>query len=303
MQKEEIIKKIQQLKKEQNAIILAHNYQNIEIQEIADFIGDSLELARISSQVKESTIVFCGVFFMAETAHILAPEKTVLLPVLSADCPMARMVDTQTVLETKKKYPEAIVMTYVNSTADVKAVSDICCTSSNAMKIAQALSHKQIIFVPDKNLGRNISRFIPKEFIYVEGYCPVHEHIKAEEILKIKETLPDAELIFHPEVNPSIAIYADKLLSTGHMLTYAKNVSGKTLVIGTESGLFHRLQKEAPQNRYFNIGRDLICPNMKKIRLENVLESLEKQTHKIVLPADIREKAKNAITKMLDYSK
>ncbi|HOJ49457.1 MAG TPA: quinolinate synthase NadA [Spirochaetota bacterium] len=295
----EIISKITELKKKKNAIILAHNYQSPDIQDIADFIGDSLELARISSQVKEDIIIFCGVFFMAETANILAPHKKVILPVPDADCPMARMVDKSLVIETKKKYPDATVVTYVNSTADVKALTDICCTSSNAIKVVNSVETDKIIFLPDKNLGRNIARFVPKEFIFIEGYCPVHNFIYENEIKSAKERYPDAEVIMHPEVEPLIARYADKLLSTGGMIKYAKTVRNRKMIIVTEEGLIYRLRKDAPYNEYYNIGRDIVCQNMKKIRLIDVLNSLENEGPVIKVDDEIRVKAYNSIERML----
>ena len=300
MDKKKIIEEIIRLKKEKNAIILAHNYQNPEIQDIADFVGDSLELAKISSKVKEDLVIFCGVFFMAETANILAPDKKIVLPVIDADCPMARMVDKNEVIKVKSLYPDAAVVTYVNSTDDIKALTDICCTSSNVIKVVNSVPNDRIIFLPDKNLGRNIARFIPKDFIFVEGYCPTHQLIYEDEILRTKDEHRDAEIIMHPEVDPSIAKYADKLLSTGGMLSYAKTVKNKKLVIVTESGLMHRLKKEAPWNQYYNIGRDIICGNMKKIGLNNVLEALETESPLIVVEEEIRNKAYNAIKRMIE---
>lgn len=298
MEKEKI-QAILKLKKEKNAVILAHNYQNPEIQEIADFVGDSLELAKISKELKENFVIFCGVFFMAETAHMLAPDKKVVLPILGADCPMARMISPQEVLDAKKKHPKAAVVTYVNSTAEVKALSDICCTSSNAMRVVNSLPQDQILFIPDANLGQNIARMVAKEFFYVKGYCYVHEGLKEEEIIKTKEQYPHAEVIMHPEVNPLVARHAHKLLSTGGMLQYAQRTFGKTMIIGTEKGLLYRLQKLSPQNTYHNVGRDLICPDMKKITLDSVLQALDKEEPQIVLEPQIREKAKKAIEKML----
>ncbi len=302
MDKKDLIHEINQLKKEKNAIILAHNYQNPEIQDIADYVGDSLGLARVSANLKENLIVFCGVFFMAETAHILSPQKKVLLPVLTADCPMARMINKDEVIELKKKYPKAAVVTYVNSTADVKAESDVCCTSSNALNVVNSLDNEQIIFIPDKNLGMNIARFVAKEFFYHDGFCPTHEEIDEQEILDVKKALPDAELIMHPEVNPDIAKYADKLLSTGGILNYAKLSKNKKLIIGTEMGMVHRLKKEAPSNHYYNIGRDMVCPNMKKIYLEDVYECLKNESNEVILDEKVRIKSKNAIDRMLEIS-
>ncbi len=300
MDNKKLMDEIKKLKKEKNAIILAHNYQNSEIHDIADYVGDSLGLARISEKVKEDIIVFCGVFFMAETAHMLAPEKKVLLPVLTADCPMARMISKNDVIELKNKYPKAAVVTYVNSTAEVKSVSDICCTSSNAINVVNSLKNDQIIFIPDRNLGRNIARLIAKEFIYFEGFCPTHENIEEEEIINIKKSMPNAELLLHPEVNPKIAKYGDKLLSTGGILEYCKISNDKDLIIGTEMGMLYPLKQQAPQNRYYNIGRDMVCPNMKKITLNDVYETLKNGANEITLDQEIREKAKISIDKMLE---
>lgn len=302
MDKKELIEEIKKIKKEKNVFILAHNYQNPEIQDIADYVGDSLAMAKVSAKREEEIILVCGVFFMAETTHMLAPQKKTLIPVVEADCPMARMVNPRQVLELKEKYPDAKVVTYVNSTAAVKAVSDVCCTSSNALSIVRDLDCDKIIFVPDRNLGRNVARLTPKEFIYVDGFCPVHDEVREQEVLDILKAVPGAQLLMHPEVFPDVARHAHKLLSTGGILEYCKTVKDQKIIVGTEVGLMHRLKKEAPFNHYFNIGRDMLCHNMKKITLENVLESLKEEKHEVVLNEELRKKAALSIQKMLEMS-
>jgi quinolinate synthase len=304
MTEKEIIEKINTLKKEKNAVILTHNYQLAEVQEIADFVGDSLELSIKASQTDADVILFCGVLFMAETAHILSPEKTVLLPVLESGCPMADMADAEGVRKLKAEHPDAVVMCYVNSTAEVKAECDLCVTSANAVKIVESVPQdKKIIFVPDKNLGYYAQQQTGREMIMWPGFCPTHMRITPEQIKRKRQEFPNAKVIIHPESTLEAIALADAALSTGGMCKFSKETDAKEIIAATESGLIYRLQKENPDKLFIPISEQAVCPFMKLTRLEDVLESLEKMQHKITLPEDIREKAKTPIERMLELSK
>lgn len=298
----EIIDKILAIKKERNAIILAHNYVLGEVQDIADFTGDSLELSRKASTIKEhDIIVFCGVKFMAETAKILSPEKTVLLPVIDAGCPMADMAGAEGVREFKKKYPGAVTVCYINSTAEVKTEVDICCTSGNAEKIISSIpKDKQIIFIPDKNLGANTAKNLGRDMILWNGFCPTHMRITSEMITKKKLEHPGAAVMVHPECRPEVVSISDISLSTAGMLDFAKNTALKKIIVGTEMGIIHRLQKDNPNKIFIPISEQAVCMNMKKINLEDVLASLEKKQFEINLSSEIIEKARKPIFRMLD---
>ncbi len=295
-----LITKIQELKKERKAIILAHNYQIPDIQDIADFVGDSFGLSQKVAQTDAELIVFCGVKFMAESAKILSPERTVLLPEKMAGCPMANMVDVEGLRKMKEKYPDAEVVTYVNSTAVVKAESDICCTSSNALKIVEAVDNDQIIFVPDRNLGRYVAERTSKEIIVWDGYCTTHNRVKAEEVLKVKEVNPEAPILVHPECSEGVVELADFVGSTAEILDYAKKSKADTLIIGTEEGIIHRLKKDSPGKKFFILSPHLICPNMKKTNLEKVYNSLKNLETVIEVPEKIRKKAYEAMKRMLE---
>jgi len=299
MNKEELISRIKQLKKEKNAIILAHNYQIADVQDIADFVGDSLELSRKAASLKEPMIVFCGVFFMAETAKMLAPEKTVLLPEIDAGCPMADMATAPEVKAWKKNYPEAEVVCYINTNADVKAECDICCTSSNAAKIVDSIDCDTVLFVPDKNLAAYVSRFTQKRVIPWEGYCYVHDKIMKKDVLKKRALYPDAEVWVHPECRPEVIDLADKVLSTGKMVLEARVTSRKHIIIGTEIGMIYRLKKENPDTNFYPLKETALCLNMKKIDLGSILKALEENRYKIEVPSEIRQKALGTIEKML----
>jgi len=299
MNKEELISRIKQLKKEKNAIILVHNYQIADVQDIADFVGDSLELSRKAASLKEPMIVFCGVFFMAETAKMLAPEKTVLLPEIDAGCPMADMATAPEVKAWKKNYPEAEVVCYINTNADVKAECDICCTSSNAAKIVESVDCDTVLFVPDKNLAAYVSRFTQKRVIPWEGYCYVHDKIMKEDVLKKRALYPDAEVWVHPECRPEVIDLADKVLSTGKMVLEARVTSKKHIIIGTEIGMIYRLKKENPNTNFYPLKETAVCLNMKKIDLRSILKALEENRYKIEVPSEIRQKALGTIEKML----
>ena len=296
-----IVEEIIGLKKEKNAIILVHNYQRPEIQNVADFLGDSLELAREAAKTDAGIIVFCGVRFMGETAKILSPQKMVLLPRKDAGCPMADMITAEELRKLKEKYPGAKVVSYVNTDADVKAESDICCTSANAIKVVRNIKEKKIIFTPDKNLAAYCQRFVDKEIISWNGYCYVHEKIRKEEVCLAKEKFPDALLLVHPECNPLVIDLADEVLSTSGMLNFAKKTDKKIFLIGTEEGLIYRLKKENPGKEFYAAGTAKMCRNMKITTLNDVYFSLKEERHTIELPEGIIESAQKALEAMLKY--
>ena len=297
-----VTEKIQQLKKERNAIILAHNYVLGEVQDVADFCGDSLELSRKASKIdKQEVVVFCGVKFMAETAKILSPQKTVLLPVIDAGCPMADMADAEEVRKLKRQYPDAITVCYVNSTAEVKTEVDICCTSGNAEKIVGIIpKDRQIIFIPDKNLGANIAKKLGREMILLDGFCPTHMRITTEMVKKKRKEFPTAVIVVHPECTPEVVALADEALSTAGIMAFARKTLAKQIIVGTEIGIIHRMQKDSPEKMFIPISEQAVCMNMKKINLEDVLASLEKMQHEIKLDPKTIEKANKPIFKMLE---
>ncbi|HIE05246.1 MAG TPA: quinolinate synthase NadA [bacterium (Candidatus Stahlbacteria)] len=295
-----MIEEIKGLKKERDAIILAHNYQLPEIQDVADFAGDSLDLAKKGAETGHRTIVFCGVRFMAESAKILAPEKTVLLPVADAGCPMADMVDREKFEEMKRKYPDAAIVCYVNTTAETKANCDYCCTSANAVSVIEAVDAKRIIFVPDENLASWVQRHTRKEIIPYPGYCYVHKKIRSSEVKRIKEKHPDAELLIHPEADPDLLDLADHVLSTNGMVKYVKGSACKKFIIGTEEGLIYRLKKENPKKEFYAAGNGLTCINMKKTRLADVVNALKNNTFEIKLDPDIMDKARQSLQRMIN---
>ena len=287
------------LKARLNAVIVAHNYQNPEIQDAADFIGDSLELARHCAEVNASTIVFCGVDFMAETAYILNPRATVMLAAATACCPMSQMIDAKDLQEWKQKYPDAAVVCYVNSSAEVKAGSDICCTSANAVKVVESLPAKQILFVPDKNLGHYVSTKTKKETILYPGFCITHDRLTADDVKQARANYPKAKVIVHPECRPEVIELADAALSTAQMLKYVKESPVKTFLIGTEEGILHRMKLENPHKKFYLISPSLVCVNMKKTRLENLVTTMQNRRNVISVPENIRLKAKQSLDRML----
>ncbi|MCM8762135.1 MAG: quinolinate synthase NadA [Candidatus Omnitrophica bacterium] len=293
---------IKRLKKEKDAIILAHNYQIPEVQDIADFVGDSLELARVSAKVKERTIVLCGVKFMAETAKVISPEKTVLLPEIDAGCPLADMADKERVVKMKEKYPDGWVVSYVNTTVEVKAVSDVCCTSGNAEKVVRNVPAKRVIFLPDKNLCWYVKKRVPeKDIICWDGYCFVHRQFTVEDVKKARQLYPFAEIIVHPECEPEVQELADGIYSTSGMLKRAKESKAKEFIIGTEEGLLHRLKRENPEKEFYSLGSARHCYNMKKTTIESVKKALEESRYEIVIPDEVIEKARKAIERMIEY--
>lgn len=290
------------LKEEKKAVILAHNYQVDEVQDVADYVGDSYELSKIASQTQAEVIVFCGVHFMAESAKILSPEKTVILPDIMAGCPLADMADPQLVKEKKKEHPEAAVACYINTSAAVKAECDVCVTSANAVNIINNYPADEFIFVPDQNLGHYISTKTDKKIILWDGYCITHHRVTAEETRKARQAIPDAVLVAHPECRPEVLEQADEILGTGGMLRYVRESKDKKFIVGTELGLIYRLKKENPDKEFYLLSTALICPNMKYTSLEKVVKSLESLSPQIEVPEDIRVKAKTCLDRMLQYS-
>jgi len=299
IKKEEIIAEIKRLKKERKAIILAHNYQIGEVQDVADYIGDSLGLSQRAAQVDEQVIVFCGVHFMAETAAILAPQKTVLIPELKAGCPMAEMITASELREWKRKYPGRKVVCYVNTTAEVKAECDICCTSSNALKVVNAVDGDEILFAPDKNLAAYVARLTEKKIIPWDGYCYVHNNILLKDVRLKKKLYPEAEVWVHPECRPEVIDIADKVLSTGQMVKEARETKAKEVIIGTEVGIIYRMKKENPEKNFYPAKDLALCFNMKKIDLRKVLRALKDMVYRVEVPLEIRERARGAIEAMI----
>ncbi|MBZ4672806.1 quinolinate synthase NadA [Deferribacteraceae bacterium V6Fe1] len=290
---------IRKLLKEKNAVLLAHNYQIDDIQEIADFTGDSLGLSIEASRVKEDIIVFAGVHFMAETAYMLSPNKKVLLPEIDAGCPMADMVTAEELREFKAKYPGVPVVCYVNSSAEVKAESDICCTSANAVNVVKSIDSDRVIFVPDRNLGHYVSRFVDKEIILWNGFCPIHERVTRRDLEMLKSEHPDAIVVLHPECPPDVIELADHVCSTSGVYTFCKESKHKKFIIGTERGVGYRLRKENPDKEFYFAYSPFQCKNMKKTTLKKVYDSLVEEKYEIKVEEDIRKKAVLSIERML----
>ena len=295
----ELAGKIARLKEEREAVILAHNYQLGEVQDIADFVGDSLELSRRATEVESEVIVFCGVMFMAETAKILNPARTVLIPDPRAGCPMCDMAPVEMVRKRKAELPGMPVVAYVNTTAAVKAEADICCTSANAIKIVNSLPDTRVLFLPDRNLGAWVQRHTDKEVVLWEGYCPTHQRILAQDILRLKKEHPQAVVVVHPECTPDVIDLADEVLSTGQMIRQARESSASEVIVGTELGLIHRLKIENPEKTFYPVSFLTTCPNMKRITLEKVLWSLEDMKHPVEVPMETAAAARRAIERML----
>jgi len=292
--------RILQLKKEKNALILAHYYAPREIWSIADFVGDSLELSRKAAEAKEDLIVFCGVRFMAESAKILNPDKKVLLPVEDAGCPMADMIDAEALCRLKKQHPEAAVVCYVNSSAEVKAQSDVCCTSSNAVKVAGSISQNEIIFVPDKNLGAHVASHYPeKTFYFINGYCPIHNACSAADLKRAKETHPNALVAAHPECGEGTADLADFVGSTTGILDFCRKSSAKEFIIGTEQEIVLALSEELPNKTFYGAKEDFLCSDMKKNTLSTLLRALEEECGEVVLDPEVLTRARAALDRMI----
>jgi quinolinate synthase len=299
--KEPLLEKIETLKAKRNAVILAHNYQPGQIQDMADFTGDSLGLSIKAAQTDADVIVFCGVHFMAETAAILSPEKTVLLPEKEAGCPMADMITAEQLRDLKSKHPGALVVCYVNTPAEVKAESDYCCTSANAVEVVDSLpKDKQIIFVPDRYLGQYVAEKSGRDLVLWPGYCHVHVAITADDINKAKARFPDAVVMAHPECTGPVKALADQVLSTSQMLKFAKTSDAGCFIVATETGIIHSLKKQNPGAEFIPASKRAICPNMKKITLEKIIWALEDMQYEITVAEEIRHKAKKALDRMVE---
>lgn len=300
----ELTDKIKKLKEEKNAVILAHNYQLPEIHDIADFVGDSLGLSMTAAKTDAEIIVFCGVHFMAETAKILSPKKTVLLPDKNAGCPMADMINADDLKSLKAAHPKAVSLCYVNTSAAVKAQCDYCCTSANALKMVQNIlkNNDEIIFIPDKYLAQYVADQVGCKFITWEGYCPTHARILPENIIQAQKLHPRAKVLVHPECKPQLTELADVVASTEKMCAYVQNTPDTEFIIGTEIGIIHRMKKENPEKSFYPASDKATCPNMKRITLEKVLWSLEDLTYEITVPQDIMDKARLSIERMLQVT-
>jgi len=295
----ELVHEIQSLREQREAIILAHNYQIGPVQDIADRVGDSLELSRAAASMEGKVIVFCGVDFMAETAAILSPEKNVLLPAIDACCPMAAMVTAGELQVLRERYPDAAVVAYVNTTAEVKAESDICCTSANAVKVVESLDENQVIFVPDRNLALYVARYSRKEILPWEGFCIVHDRYTPADVRAARAEHPGAEVIVHPECRPEVIDLADGVFSTSGIIRHACSSQGKEYIIGTEVGILHRLGKERPEKRCFPLSEKAVCVNMKRTTLQKVYNSLVLMEPRVTVPDEIADRARRAIDRML----
>ena len=300
MNKKELIKEINRLRKEKNAVILAHNYQIGDIQDVADFVGDSLQLAKEAIKVKQDLIIFCGVHFMAESAKILNPSKKVILPVKEAGCPMADMASAEQIKEFKKVNPELKVVTYVNSSAEVKAESDVCCTSANAVDVVRKTGAKEVLFVPDKNLGTFVDEKIEGvKIVKWEGFCPTHDRVTLEDVKITKKKYPGIKILVHPECKPEVFHAVDFVGSTSQIIKFVEESDDKKFIIGTEKGIIHSLKKENPDKEFIILTEKLICENMKKTSLEDVYKALKNEEYEICLDEEIASKANKALERML----
>ena len=300
---EEIKQQIAALKKEKDAVILAHYYVDGPVQEIADFVGDSYYLAKKATTVSEHVIIFCGVSFMGESAKILNPDKKVVMADETADCPMAHMVDVDRIKEVRQEYPDVAVVCYVNSTAEIKAASDVCVTSSNAIKIVKNLPNHDIFFIPDNNLGRYVAKQLPdKHFIFNDGFCHVHKSIHREDVLKAKEVHPEALVLAHPECTEDTLELADFIGSTSQIIDYVTESPEKVFIICTEMGIFYELMQKNPEKKFYSVGHRQFCPNMKKVRLESVLSALQNLAPEVELEEEMRNAAKLPLERMLELA-
>lgn len=301
---ESVLDQIKRLKKEKNAVILAHYYVNDEVQDIADYIGDSYYLSKKATEVSEQVIVFCGVSFMGESAKILNPDKLVLMPDNLANCPMAHMADIDYIEKLRKEYDDLAVVCYINSTAELKVHSDVCVTSSNALKIVKSLPNKNIFFIPDENLGRYIASLVPeKNFIFNDGFCHVHKSITKENVLKAKKAKPDALVLVHPECTMDVLELADYIGSTSGIIDYATNSDAKEFIICTEMGVLHQLTLKNPDKKFYSVGIRQFCPNMKKVTLEKVRDVLINENNAVAVSDEVRKKAGIPLARMLELAK
>ena len=297
-----LVEEIVKLKEQRKAVILAHNYQPGEIQDIADFVGDSLELSQNAARTEARVIIFCGVQFMAETAYILSPDKTVVLPDANAGCPMADMITAEKLREKKRELPGVAVVCYVNSSAEVKAESDVCCTSANALRVVENINAEEILFIPDQYLGHFVSKQTAKKMYLWPGYCPTHMKILPEHITGLRTKYPQAKAVVHPECRPEVIAVADEALSTGGMVRYARRDDVSQMIVGTEIGIIHRLKKENRGKEFMAATRKAVCPNMKLITLEKVLWSLQEMSPEVRVPEETRLRAKTAVDRMLQIA-
>ncbi|MEF8879617.1 MAG: quinolinate synthase NadA [Candidatus Thermoplasmatota archaeon] len=303
MVKENIVKKINTLKEENDAVVLAHNYQLPEIQDVADLVGDSLDLAKKATKTENRNIVFCGVDFMAEAAKILNPSRKVIIPDIEAECPMAAMAEPEMLQDMKEKHPEAAVVAYINTTADVKALADICCTSSNGVEVVESLDEDKIIFVPDQNLGLYIKKQVEdKEMILWPGMCLTHHNIRVRHLSDLKDKHPEAEILVHPECRPEVIDYADYAFSTNGMVNHSKKSDSREFIIGTEKELCYRLRKENPDKKFYPV-ETAICKNMKKITLDKLVKSLESLEPEVKLSEELMEQAKTPLSRMMEVGR
>ncbi len=298
------IQRIQQLKEEKDVVILAHYYVDGQVQKLADYVGDSFALSKLATTVTRQNILFCGVKFMGESAKILNPEKRVIMPDITADCPMAHMVAIEKIEQIRKQFPDVAVVCYVNSTAEIKAHSDVCVTSSNAIRVVKNLPNKEIFFIPDNNLAQYVAQQLPeKQFIFNDGFCPIHKEITKQNILDAKAKHPGAPVLTHPECIDEVLQVSDFIGSTSEIIDYATASEKKEFLIATETGVFYELQQKNPDKKFISVKSDQICPDMKKITVDNVLLALENLEPSVELEEEIRKKANAPLVKMLELAK
>mgnify|MGYP000865321474 FL=1 len=296
----DMINEIKRMKREKNAVIVAHNYQMDEVQELADVVGDSFKLSQYCASTNADIVVFCGVHFMAESAKILSPEKTVLLPEIDAGCPMADMVTAEALIEEKKKHPDAAVVCYINTSAAVKAECDICCTSSNALRVVRSIPDKEILFVPDKKLGSFIAKQVPEKTFHLwNGFCITHHRVDRDDVEKAKSIHPDALVLAHPECRQEVLEMADFVGSTAQIIEYAKRNNHDKYLIATEMGILHQLKKDNPDKTFYLLTQGLVCPNMKKTSVESVYNALKYNRYEITLEKEVIERARRSLEAML----
>ena len=300
---EKMVQRIKQLKEEKDVVILAHYYVDGEVQQLADYVGDSYYLSKVATKVKEKSILFCGVSFMGESAKILNPEKKVVMADEYADCPMAHMVTTERIAEVRTEYEDVAVVCYVNSTAEIKAVSDVCVTSSNAIRVVQRIQAKNIFFIPDNNLGRYVAKMVPeKNFIFHDGFCHVHKGIELEAVLEAKKSQPDALVLTHPECTMDVVEISDFVGSTSEIIDYATASDRDKFIICTEMGVFFELMQKNPNKKFYSVGHRQFCPNMKRVTLDKVLHALETMEPELTLADDVMTKALVPLQKMLELA-
>lgn len=296
----DMLNEIKRMKREKNAVIVAHNYQVDEVQELADVVGDSFKLSQYCASTNADVVVFCGVHFMAESAKILSPEKTVLLPEIDAGCPMANMVTAEALIEEKKKYPNAAVVCYINTSAAVKAECDICCTSSNALRVIRSIPNDEILFVPDQNLGSYVAKQVPEKKIHLwKGFCLTHHRVSPNDVEKAKNIHPDALVLAHPECKQEVLEMADFVGSTAQIIEYAKKSDHNKFLIATEMGILYQLKKDSPHKTFYLLTQGLVCPNMKKTSVESVYNALKYNRYEIHLDKDVMERARRSLEAML----